>query len=71
MTPVSASTRRWASAIKPVTSAAVAPPRFTIQFAWSVEICALPMRCPFRPVFSIREPAKCPEGLVNTLPKLG
>ena len=57
--------------MSPTTSAAVAPPRLTIQFACSVEICAPPRIVPFRPTESMSRPAWSPGGLVKTLPQLG
>src|SRR5258708_7666164 len=70
-TPLWENTRDWASSISATMSRARAPPRLTIQFAWSAEIWARPMVCPLRPTRSMILPAKSPGGFWKTLPKLG
>ncbi len=70
-TPDLRATRVRASSISASMSAAVAPPVLTMKFACFSEICAPPMRWPFRPQDSIRRAAKSPGGLRNTEPALG
>src|SRR5581483_8890610 len=53
------------------TSAARAPPTFTMKFACWGEISAPPARAPFNPTISIRRPAKSPGGFLKIDPALG
>jgi len=52
-------------------SAVVAPPGFSMKFAWRGEICAPPIRWPLSPHSSISRPAPGPSaGFLKTLPKV-
>ena len=55
-------TKALAFAIREITSDAVAPPLFTMKFAWVVEIWAPPIGSTLRPAASISWPAKPPGG---------
>src|SRR5690606_30884801 len=57
--------------IRARTSAAVAPPRFTMKFPCTGEICAPPTRRPLSPAASISRPAWSPGGFFHTEPNDG
>src|SRR5579884_2928838 len=56
-TPLRSHTTRWAASMSAFTSAASAPPSFTMKFACFSEMCARPTRSPFMPAASTRRPA--------------
>ena len=70
-TPNRSCTRRRASTISAMASAEVAPPAFSMKFAWTGEIRAPPLRWPFRPHSSSIRPApsSC-AGFLKTLPNV-